>query len=97
MEGILPMASKSNDKQQDLRFTLAQLEALSTHQIADLLSNLVLILRRLPDVAISELQPGENQPVQEQKGNSTSGDDLVSKARERVNAHGEPVWWTGKE
>jgi hypothetical protein len=87
------MASKSNDKQQDLRFTLAQLEAMSTHQVADLLSNLVLILRRLPDVAISELQPGESQ---EQKGSST-GDDLVNRAKERVNAHGEPVWWTGKD
>lgn len=87
------MASKSNDKQPDLRFTLAQLEAMSTHEVADLLSNLVLLLRRLPDVAMSELQPGESQ---EQKGSSTD-DDLVNKAKERVNGHEQPVWWAGKD
>lgn len=87
------MTTSSNGKQQQTRFTLAQLEAMSTHQVADLLSNLVLILRRLPDVAISELGPNESQ---EEKG-SDSGDDLVSKANERVNGQSQPVWWAGKD
>jgi hypothetical protein len=44
----------SNDKQ---RLTISDLEQLKTHELADLLSNTVLVLRRLPDVPFVELRP----------------------------------------
>lgn len=84
--------SKSNDKQRDLRFTLAELESMRTHELAELLANFVLLLRRLPDMKFSELA----QLPTEQKG-SDSGDDLVSKANDRVNGNNQPTWWAGKE
>lgn len=89
------MATPKNNDKRDLRLNLADLEQLSTHQLAELMANFVLLLRRLPDVPFGELAqlPTERQ---EQKGSNT-GDDLVSKARERVNGHSEPVWWAGKD
>ena len=37
------------------RITIAQLEQMKTHELADLLGNVVLLLRRLPDVEFKEL------------------------------------------
>jgi Rho termination factor, N-terminal domain len=37
------------------RFTVDQLERMKTHELADLLTNVVLVLRRLPDVECREL------------------------------------------
>lgn len=89
------MASKSNDKQRDLRFTLAELEQLTTHQMAELLANCVLLLRRLPDVPFSAL--AQLPTEQDQASNTGGDDDLVNKAKERVNGHDQPIWWAGKD
>ena len=37
------------------RLTVDQLEQMKTHELADLLANVVLLLRRMPDVACSSL------------------------------------------
>ena len=37
------------------RLTVNQLEQMKTHELADLLANVVLLLRRMPDVACSQL------------------------------------------
>jgi len=37
------------------RLTIEQLEQMKTHELADLLSNVVLLLRRMPDVECSQL------------------------------------------
>ncbi len=39
------------------RITVDQLEQMRTHELADLLTNIVLVLRRMPDVACKDLQP----------------------------------------
>ncbi|MDQ2888790.1 MAG: Rho termination factor N-terminal domain-containing protein [Chloroflexota bacterium] len=39
----------------ETRMTLEQLEKMKTHEIADLLANVVLLLRRLPDVPCAQL------------------------------------------
>lgn len=39
--------------------TLSDLETMGTHEFAELLSNLALILKRLPDVPLAALQPAE--------------------------------------
>jgi hypothetical protein len=39
----------------ETRMTLEQLEKMKTHEIADLLANVVLLLRRLPDVPCGQL------------------------------------------
>lgn len=82
---------KNNGKRGDLRLSLADLEAMRTHELADLLSNFVLLLRRLPDVPFGEL----GQTEQDQASNT--GDDLVTRADERVNGHSQPTWWVGKD
>lgn len=38
------------------RLTIEQLEQMKTHELADLLTNIVLLLRRMPNVTWSELQ-----------------------------------------
>lgn len=38
-----------------MRFTINQLEGMTTGELSDLFSNLVLLLRRLPDERVSEL------------------------------------------
>lgn len=87
------MASKSNDKQRgDQRFSLAELEQLTTHQMAELMSNFVLLLRRLPDMRLSELA---QLPIEQEQA-SNPGDDLVSKANRRVNGDHLPGW-AGKD
>ncbi|GHO95910.1 hypothetical protein KSF_059580 [Reticulibacter mediterranei] len=37
------------------RFTVAQLEQMKTHELADLLANVVLVLRRMPNVECKQL------------------------------------------
>jgi hypothetical protein len=54
------------------RITVDQLEQMKTHELADLLSNLAIMLRRLPDVPCTQLQPEiakveDVQPPQPQK------------------------------
>ena len=53
--------------------TIDQLENMKTHDLADLLANVVMVLRRMPDVSCKELQPVlEVPPVQvEQTKKST--------------------------
>jgi len=41
-----------------IRMTVEQLEQMKTHELADLLSSLALVLRRLPDVPCVQLQQG---------------------------------------
>ncbi len=43
------------------RWSVEQLEGCTTHELADLPSNLVLLLRRLPDVPMSELGQGHHE------------------------------------
>jgi|SRR5712691_11856964 len=38
-----------------IHFTIEQLEQMKTHELADLLSNLALLLRRMPDVPCGQL------------------------------------------
>lgn len=73
-------ATPSNDKQ---RLTAKDLEQLTTHQVATMLSDIVLILRRLPDVPFSDLQQAEETPATP---------DLMAKAHERVNGSVLPNW-----
>jgi len=45
--------------------TIDQLENMKTHDLADLLANIVMVLRRMPDVSCKGLQPSlEVPPVQ---------------------------------
>lgn len=39
------------------RMTIVQLEQMKTHELADLLANVVMVLRRMPDVPCRDLQP----------------------------------------
>ena len=45
-----------------LRMTVDQLEQLKTHELADLLANIVLVLRRMPDVPCTQLQQNLVEP-----------------------------------
>ena len=90
------VTQKNSNTQRDLRLSLADLEAMRTHDLAELLSNFVLLLRRLPDVPFSELG---QLPTTEQSPSETiepTRIDFVSKARDQVNGRGLPDW-TGKE
>jgi hypothetical protein len=46
----------------NLYWTPEELEKLTLHELADLLANVVLVLRRMPDVPVSDLmaRPAEN-------------------------------------
>lgn len=44
------------------RITVDQLEQMKTHELADLLANIVLVLRRMPDVPCTQLQPNLVEP-----------------------------------
>lgn len=83
------MSSKPND-QYGPRLSVSDLEAMHTHDLAALLSNVVLVLRRLPNIPVGELAS------QEQK-TSNAGDDLVDKASQRVNGQRESDWWAERE
>lgn len=63
--------------------TLAELEQLTTHQLSDLMSNIVLLLRRLPDVPVSQLTATRTPK---------ETPDLLRKAQERVNGATLPNW-----
>jgi hypothetical protein len=82
-------SSKPNG-QYDPRLSVSELEEMHTHDLAALLSNVVLVLRRLPNVPVRELAG------QEQK-TSNAGDDLVDKASKRVNGRRETDWWAERE
>ncbi len=45
-----------------LRMTVDQLEQMKTHELADLLANIVLVLRRMPDVPCTQLQQTLAEP-----------------------------------
>ncbi len=51
------------------RMTINQLEQMKTHELADLLANVVLLLRRMPDVACQQLvqQVPSNQDLEQPK------------------------------
>jgi hypothetical protein len=89
------MTSRNQDNQRDLRFNLSDMEAMRTHDLAELLSNFVLLLRRLPDMKFSEL--AQLPTEQQDQASNTSGDDLVTRANERVNGQSQPVWWAEKD
>jgi hypothetical protein len=73
------------------RFTVEQLEKMKTHELADLLANVVLVLRRMPDVECKQLgqQPEIAQlpelsvpswaTAQTPVPNSVTAEDLQSK------------------
>jgi len=42
------------------RLTPEQIEKMTAHQLADLLANVVLVLRRMPDVPLVEMEPVRN-------------------------------------
>jgi hypothetical protein len=73
-------------KSLSLRWTPEELEKLSLHELGDLLANIVLVLRRLPDVPVSDLL---NRPADDVTG-------MVARLR-RENTNGEapeelPAW-----
>ena len=45
-----------------LRMSVDQLEQMKTHELADLLANIVLVLRRMPDVPCTQLQQNLVEP-----------------------------------
>ena len=53
----------AKNEKRPLRFTPEQLEMLTTHEVADLLGNLVLLLRRLPDIPMVDLQSEDRSGV----------------------------------
>jgi hypothetical protein len=74
------------------RITVDDLEKMTTHQIADLLANLVLVLRRMPDVPAVQLQPIERPPIQ--------ADKIAASVRQDKNIKresGELPDWLAKE
>ena len=44
------------------RITVDQLEQMRTHELADLLANIVLVLRRMPDIPCTQLQQSLVEP-----------------------------------
>lgn len=51
----MPKAKKATQSKQSALFTAEQLESMTTHELADMLSNIVMLLRRMPDVPCQEL------------------------------------------
>ena len=47
--------AKAAQTKQSAVFTAEQLESMTTHELADMLSNIVMLLRRMPDVPCQEL------------------------------------------
>ena len=47
--------AKGAQTKQSAVFTAEQLESMTTHELADMLSNIVMLLRRMPDVPCQEL------------------------------------------
>ena len=73
-----------------MRFTINQLEGLTTSELSELLSNLVLLLRRLPDERVSEL--GHKAPVMSEEEVTETIQALLEKLPE-----GYPVAKFSKE
>ena len=46
---------ESERREMSIRFSVEELERMRTHELADLLANVVLLLRRMPDVECREL------------------------------------------
>ncbi len=51
----MPKAKKATQSKPSTIFTAEQLESMTTHELADMLSNIVMLLRRMPDVLCQEL------------------------------------------
>ena len=68
--------------------TIDQLENMKTHDLADLLANIVMVLRRMPDVSCKALQPSlEVSPVEmEQTKKSTTKPKKVVPVEEEQGA-----------
>jgi len=49
------MVKKAEVQKVNTRFTIEQLEQMKTHELADLLANVVLVLKRMPNVECREL------------------------------------------
>jgi hypothetical protein len=55
------MSSKDSDQRGDLRLSASELEAMTPGDLADLLSNIVLVIRRMPqNIPVSQLKPVED-------------------------------------
>jgi len=54
------MAKKAEVQKVNTRFTIEQLEQMKTHELADLLANVVLVLKRMPNVECRELASSFN-------------------------------------
>ncbi|SRR5690242_840560 len=72
----------------ETRMTIDQLEKMKTHELADMLANVVLVLRRLPDVECKQLvqqvpssQDGEPHPKEQvpQSTASLTREELAKK------------------
>jgi len=69
------------------RLTVDQLEQMKTHELADLLANVVLLLRRMPDVECRQLMAqlhdedlAIEQPTAAQPSSTFSAEDLRKKS-----------------
>ncbi len=79
------------------RITVEQLEHMKTHELAELLANVVLVLRRMPNVECRELMqqaapkdsfvPAEEVPI---PAKGIKKEEIISKILERsANRHSE--------
>ena len=71
-------------KPQEKRLSVNDLEQMTTHQIADLLANIVLLLRRLPDVPIAGLKSTETP--------ADTAAELLAKMRGKEDKKVVPSW-----
>lgn len=79
------------------RQTIDQLEQMKTHELAELLANIVLLLRRLPDIEYKQLieqvsskaeieQPAAEQTTIPTSSSSYSREELAKKKKEELKA-----------
>ena len=63
------------------RFTVTQLERMTTHELADLLGNIVILLKRLPDVECKQLEQvfPDSEPAAEAAAAKVESSAPVSK------------------
>ncbi|GHP00041.1 hypothetical protein KSF_100880 [Reticulibacter mediterranei] len=73
----------------NLRWSPEELEKLSLHELADLMANIILILRRMPDVPVSDLV---SRPADDVAG-------MVARLRRENtnNEAGELPDWAGEQ
>lgn len=79
------------------RMTVDQLEQMKTHELADLLSNLALVLRRLPDVPCIQLQQGiagieDVQPEPKKKAVAKSKKSATIVEKQPIEAGSLPIY-----